>query len=62
MKLVIVIQWVIAESESPTRVKVSYQLGSEVHVQTGQPECGAGRNENPGRVLSPEKCIVVVIG
>jgi len=35
MKLVIVIQWVIAKCESPTRAKACHRLGSEVHAQTG---------------------------
>jgi len=50
------------ESESPTRAKVSHQLGSEVHVQAGQPEYEAGRSKNPGRVLSPENGIVADSG
>jgi hypothetical protein len=46
MKLVIVTPWVIAYRESPTRVKVSQQLSSEIHVQTGYLErdlCQQGR-------------------
>ena len=46
--------------ESPTRLKLSRQTGSEIHGQTRQRESGAGWNEGAGSVLSPEKCIVVV--
>ena len=35
MKLVIVIQWVIAKCESPARAKVNCQFGRKVRVQTG---------------------------
>ena len=48
--------------ENPTRAKISHPLGSEVHVQAGQPEYEAGRSKNPGSVLSPKNGIVVVIG
>ena len=46
--------------ESPIRLKLSQQAGREVHGQDRQRKSEAGRNEGAGRVLSPEKCIVVV--
>jgi hypothetical protein len=63
MKFDIVTQWVRINSDSsPTWPKVSHQDSSEVRGPTLRGESEAGWIKDAGCVLSPEKCIVVVIG